>query len=133
MTARLLFNGRETAAAAFDDAARRAAGGFERLGVGEGDVVCILLHNRPAFLEAAFGARLLGAYSCPINWHYKADEAGWILSDSGAKALITDAQLRHQIAAGLPAGIAIIDNWESWIADCAPWSGEPRTPRYSMP
>src|SRR5688572_8658002 len=133
MMARLAFGGREFSGAEFENQARRAAGGLEGLGVTEGDVVCIMLRNEPAFLHAMFGARLLGAYSCPINWHYKADEAGWILRDSGAKALITDAQLRHQIAAGLPAGIAIIDNWESWIADCAPWSGEPRTPRYSMP
>ena len=75
-----------------EDAVRRGASGLERLGVRQGDVVCILLHNSPAFLEAQLAARLLGAYWCPINWHYKADEAGWILRDSGAKALITDAR-----------------------------------------
>ncbi len=74
-----------------------------KLGVGAGDVVCIMLHNQPAFLEAMFAARLLGAYYCPINWHYKADEAGWILRDSGAKVLVTDPELRSQIGAGMPA------------------------------
>jgi long-chain acyl-CoA synthetase len=130
VTARLLFNGRETAAAAFDDAARRAAGGFERLGVGEGDVVCLLLYNQPAFLEAAFGARLLGAYSCPINWHYRADEAGWILSDSGAKVLVTSPQLRQQIES---PSVATVDDWEAWMKDQKPWPGEPRKPRMAMP
>src|SRR6185295_13944192 len=100
MTATLRFGSREIAPAAFDDAVRRAATAFERHGVGEGDVVCIMLFNQPAYLEAMFAARLLGAYSCPINWHYKAEEAGWILRDSGAKVLVTDAALRAQIEGG---------------------------------
>jgi len=130
MTARLLFGGRETAPEAFDEAARRAAGAFARAGVGEGDVVCILLHNGPAFLEAMFGARLLGAYSCPINWHYKAEEAGWILSDSGAKVLATDAALRAQIEGGIPRGVAVHTD-HAWPGE--PWTGEARKPRMAMP
>jgi long-chain acyl-CoA synthetase len=130
MTAKLLFSGRETAPAAFDDAAHRAASAFERAGVGEGDVVCIMLHNSPAFLVAMFGARLLGAYSCPINWHYKAEEAGWILSDSAAKVLVTDAALRAQIEDGIPPGVSVIVE-HAWPH--APWSGAPRKPRMSMP
>jgi len=130
MTASLLFGGRETPPAAVDAAARRAAARFEALGVGEGDVVCILLHNQPAYLEAMLGARLLGAYACPINWHYKADEAGWILSDSGAKVLVTDAPLLQQIQGGVPAGVAVVTD-HAWPG--AEWSGAPRRPRTSMP
>ena len=130
MTATLRFGGRETAPAAFEEAARRAATAFERQGVGEGDVVCILLHNEPAYLEAMFAARLLGAYSCPVNWHYKADEAGWILRDSGAKVLVTDAALRAQVEGGIPEDIAVITD-HSWPHPA--WSGAPRTPRMSMP
>jgi long-chain acyl-CoA synthetase len=82
----------------------------------------------PAAFDDA--ARLLGAYSCPINWHYKAEEAGWILSDSGAKVLVTDAALRAQIEGGIPAGVTVIAE-HSWPH--APWSGAPRKPRMSMP
>jgi long-chain acyl-CoA synthetase len=130
MTARLLFGSRETAPAAFDAAARRAATALEHHGVGEGDVVCIMLYNRPAYLEAMFAARLLGAYSCPINWHYKAEEAGWILRDSGAKVLVTDAALRAQIEGGIPENVAVIAE-HSWPHPA--WSGAPRRPRLSMP
>ena len=130
MSARLRFGEREVAADAFEEAARRAAAGFEQLGVGEGDVVCILLPNGIAFLEAMFGARLLGAYACPINWHYKADEAGWMLSDSGAKLLVTDAALRAQIEGGIPANVAVVTD-HSWRHP--PWCGEPRRPRMAMP
>ena len=130
MTARLLFKGSETPPAAFDEAARKAAAQLERLGVGDGDVVCILLHNEPAYLVATFAARLLGAYSCPINWHYKADEAGWILSDSGAKVLVTSEALRLQIEGGIPQNVAVLTD-HSWPE--APWPGTPRRPRTSMP
>src|SRR6185436_9186183 len=130
MTATLRFGSREIAPAAFDAAARRAAFGLERLGVGEGDVVCILLHNRPEYLVAMFAARLLGAYSCPINWHYKSEEAGWILRDSGAKVLVTDASLRAQIEGGIPDGVALVTD-HSWPFQ--EWAGAPRRPRMSMP
>jgi long-chain acyl-CoA synthetase len=129
MSARLLFHDREIAPSAFDEAGARAASGFERLGVGEGDVVCIMLYNGPAFLQAMFGARLLGAYSCPINWHYKAEEAGWILRDSGAKALVANQELLRQIEGAFPPGLSVITNWDA----CPAWSGPARVPRMSMP
>ena len=130
MTARLRFGTRDIAAQAFEDAVRRAATAFERAGVGDGDVVCIMLHNSPAFLEAMLAARLLGAYSCPINWHYKAEEAGWILSDSGAKVLVTDPALLRQVEGGVPPGVTVMTE-HSWPH--APWSGAPRKPRMGMP
>ena len=133
MTAALRFHDRELAPAAFDAAVARAAGAFETLGVAAGDVVCILLHNAPAFLEAVFAARLLGAYFCPINWHYKAEEAGWILRDSGAKVLVTDRKLRAQVAAGVPASLQVIEDLDAWCAGHAPWCGAARAPGALMP
>lgn len=131
MTAALRFGGRDIAPPAFDDAVRRAASGLARLGVGAGDVVCVMLHNTPAFLEAMFAARLLGAYYCPINWHYKAEEAGWILRDSGAKALFVEPALREQIAAGVPPGVALVDP-EAFRSE-HPWSGAAAAPGAMMP
>ncbi|MGQ0654225.1 MAG: AMP-binding protein [Betaproteobacteria bacterium] len=133
MTARLVFGTRDISPAQFDEAVQRAAAGLEQAGVGEGDVACIMLKNEPAFLVAALAARLIGAYSCPINWHYKAEEAGWILRDSGAKLLFTSAELRSQIADGIPTGLAVIEHPEEWAASHAPWRGHARPPRMSMP
>ena len=67
-----------------------------------------MLRNEPAFLEAMLIARFSGCYSCPINWHYKADEAGYILRDSGAKGLIVHADLLRQIEGGVPPGCHVI-------------------------
>jgi long-chain acyl-CoA synthetase len=102
MTARLVFGQAEIPSSTLEESVRRTAGGLERLGVGERDVVCLMLHNSPAFLEAMLAARLLGAYYCPINWHYKAAEAGWILRDSAARALVVLPQLLEQIGDDLP-------------------------------
>src|ERR1044072_7111212 len=88
--------------------ALRGVSGLAALGVGEGDVVAIMLRNETAFLEAMLIARQAGCYSCPINFHYKADEAGYILRDVGAKALIIHADLLRQIDGGVPAGCQVI-------------------------
>jgi long-chain acyl-CoA synthetase len=156
--ATLAFGDREIDWTAFDEAVQRAASGLERLGVADGDVVCLMLRNEPAFLEVVFAARRLGAYPCPINWHYKADEAGWILADSGAKVLVVAADLLPQIATGIPPGVAVIavrpeaatvaafgiadedaraprdvPEWHEWVASHPPYAGPARTPRANMP
>ena len=141
MQARLYFDGSEIPPSAFEDAVLRAASGFERLGVGEGDVVCLMLRNHPAYLEAIFGARRLGAYTCPVNWHFKADEAGWILRDSGAKVLVVQSDLLLQIEGGIPPGVAVVEvdnaaatpKWRAWLAAMPRHAGPERVARYSMP
>ena len=137
MQASIYFDGNAVPPAAFEDAVLRAAGGFERLGVREGDVVCLMLRNHPAFLEALFGARRLGAYICPINWHFKADEAGWILRDSGAKVLVIQSDLLRQVKGGVPQGVAVVEadalKWREWLTSHPRHAGPECTARHSMP
>ncbi len=135
MSAALRFQDREIAPQAFDDAVRRVAGGLERLGIGEGDVVGIMLHNVPAFLESMRAARMLGAFFCTINWHYRSEEAGWILRDSGAKALVIDPALHAQIAQAVPERLPIVDgaDWEGWRGAQPAWQGAERRPGTLMP
>src|SRR4029077_4236636 len=61
--------------------AARAASGFASLGIGENGAVALVLRNDFAFFEAATGADLIGAYAVPVNWHFKADEASYIIRD----------------------------------------------------
>jgi long-chain acyl-CoA synthetase len=77
-------------------------------------------------------ARMLGAYSCPINWHFKSDEAAYILGDSGAKVLVASPELRAGLRSALPPVMTITD-WSAWRDRHAPWTGTPRAPRGSMP
>jgi long-chain acyl-CoA synthetase len=158
MVAKVIWATGERDGAAISERALRGVGGLAALGLGEADVVAIMLRNEIAFLEAMLTARLAGCYSCPINWHYKADEAGYILRDCGAKALIVHADLLHQIEGGIPSGLHVIVveppgelraafklsaeqcraptgaiEWESWLAQSAPYTGPPRQTYYTLP
>ena len=136
MTAALVFGAEQITGAELEQRAARAASGFESLGVREGDVVALLLRNSPAYVEAMLACRLLGAYHCPINWHFKADEAGFILRDSGARLLVTDSDLLAQIGGAVPDGVRVVgvdERWPEWRDAQSPWRGAARTPRGNMP
>ena len=60
-------------------------------GVQPGDRVALLLHNRIEFVEALLACHRLAAVAVPINFRLASDEIDYILGDSGAAALITDA------------------------------------------
>ena len=87
---------------------RRVAAGLLEFGIQAGDCIAILMRNDIAFMEASFAAQTLGAYAVPINWHFKAEEIGYILADSGAKVLFAHADLLAPIAARLPPGVTVI-------------------------
>ncbi|TMH62452.1 MAG: hypothetical protein E6H57_18710 [Betaproteobacteria bacterium] len=63
MTAALGFGGQEIAPAELERRAACAASGFERLGIGEGEVVALMLRNSPALIEAMLACRLLSSSS----------------------------------------------------------------------
>src|ERR1700693_5422283 len=90
------------------DRAGRIAGGLQRLGVKQGDSVCILMRNDIAFIEAAYGAMQLGAYAVPVNWHFKPEEINYILRDSGTRVLVGHADLLHPLRDAIPAGVTVL-------------------------
>ncbi len=90
------------------DRADRIAGGLQRLGVKQGDSVCILMRNDIAFIEAAYAAMRLGAYAVPINWHFKPEEINYVLKDSGTSVLVGHADMLHQLRDAIPAGITVL-------------------------
>ncbi len=90
------------------DRAERIAGGLQKLGVKQGDSVCILMRNEIAFIEAAYAAMRLGAYAVPVNWHFKPEEISYVLKDSGTPVLIGHADMLHQLRNAIPAGITVL-------------------------
>src|SRR5664279_141552 len=86
----------------------RMAGGLARLGVGQGDSVCILMRNDIAFIEAAYAAMRLGAYGVPINWHFKPDEINYVLKDSGTSVLVGHADMLHALRGAIPPGVTVL-------------------------
>src|ERR1700687_344051 len=90
------------------DRAGRFAGGLQRLGVKQGDSVCILMRNDIAFIETAYAAMRLGAYAVPVNWDFKPEEINYVLRDSGTSVLIGHADMLHQLRDAIPADITVL-------------------------
>jgi long-chain acyl-CoA synthetase len=90
------------------DRAERIAGGLHRLGVRQGDSVCMLMRNDIAFIETAYAAMRLGAYGVPVNWHFKPEEIDYVLKDSGTSVLIAHADLLHQLREAIPSDVTAL-------------------------
>src|SRR5215467_2598479 len=107
MKQRILSGDRELSQSQLFENVARAATGFAAMGIGPEDTVAIMLRNDFPFFEASMAANSVGAHAVPINWHFQADEAGYILRDSKAKALVVHADLLDQARAGIPEGMHI--------------------------
>ena len=87
----VMADGGRTSFRALDNGSIALANALHARGLRRGDVVAILLENRPEFFVAAWAAQRLGLYWVPVNWHLKADEVRYILSDSGSQLLISSS------------------------------------------
>ena len=128
------------------DRAARIAGGLHKLGVKQGDAVCILMRNDIAFIETAYAAMRLGAYGVPVNWHFKPEEINYILKDSGTSVLVGLADMLHQLRDAIPSGVTVLSvptppeilktykidhlampdfaiDFETWLAQQQPYDG----------
>jgi len=65
-----------------------AAEQFAAAGVGRGDVVAVMLPNRVELLLGLMAAWRLGAAATPVNPVFTPNEAGYQITDSGAKLLL---------------------------------------------
>jgi long-chain acyl-CoA synthetase len=73
--------------------ANRLVRALRARGLGNGDAVALMCTNRPAFVET-WAACLRGGFRLTtINWHLTGEEAGYIVDDCEAKALVADASL----------------------------------------
>ncbi|MGZ8900812.1 MAG: AMP-binding protein, partial [Limisphaerales bacterium] len=71
---------------------------INKMGVAPGDRVAIWLKNCPEFVPVLFGILQAGAVVVPINNFLKPDEVNYILKDSGAKVLISEAGMQEGTA-----------------------------------
>lgn len=84
-----------------DGRINRLTHGLAAVGVGAGDRVALLLHNSHHYIElnAAIGVR--GAVSVQIGYRLKAPEIAYLLSNSGARALVFHAALAGAVEEAL--------------------------------
>ena len=83
--------------ARFLDNVAKVAGGLDRLGVGAGDRVALLLKNSLDFVEISLAVGKLGAFSVPLNWHFTAAEIDVLLEDCTPKLIFLHETLRDQM------------------------------------
>ncbi len=75
-----------------EERSRRLAHLLRARGLEPGSHVAVLLDNHLRYFEACWAAQRSGLYLTPINWHLGPEEAGYILSDCGATALVTSSK-----------------------------------------
>ncbi len=72
---------------------------FADRGLAPGDHIAVLLDNHARYLEICWAARRYGLFTTPINWHLGPDEAGYIIEDCGATALLATTRLSSMVSA----------------------------------
>jgi long-chain acyl-CoA synthetase len=70
----------------------RFAHALRAAGPRNGDRIAVLTGNTPRFFELALGASEVGVQMVPVNTHLTADEAAYIVDDSGSRLVFTDAE-----------------------------------------
>jgi long-chain acyl-CoA synthetase len=99
--------GAVTTYAELDGESRRLARLLYERGLRPGDTIAVLLENGPRFLAATWAAQRSGLRYVPVNWHLTVAEAGYVVADSGAQALITSAALADT-ATAVAAGTDVL-------------------------
>jgi long-chain acyl-CoA synthetase len=107
--------------AELDDRARRVAGVLSRLGVARGDRVGVMLPNSFEWFEVVHGAGRLGAVAVPVNIHFKAAEAGWVLTDAGCRAVVVTPEQAGSLAdVGDIPRLVVGEGYEEALAAAGP-------------
>jgi long-chain acyl-CoA synthetase len=91
-----------------DEASARLARLLRARGLRRDDHLAVLLDNRPAFFEAVWAGLRAGLHVTPVNWHLAAAEAGYIIANCEARALVAAAQL-GPVVADLADELAAVD------------------------
>lgn len=101
--------------AELDLAARAVGAGLRALGLGRGERVLLRLHGTSAFPIAHLGAMSAGLVPVPTSAMLTPDEAGFVLADSGARAVALADDLQLEV----PAGVHVVRpaDLDAWVAD----------------
>src|ERR1700722_19778072 len=99
---------------------RCAAGAFADAGVEKGDRVALWAPNSAEWIIAAFGLLTAGGVLVPVNTRFKPEEAGDIITRSGAKAVLVQKGFLDQDYTA-PAGIPVIDLKSDFLSGGSPF------------
>ena len=83
----LFFKDEKITYSEFNSTVNKVANAFQKMGVGKGDMVALMIPNSPAFLYMWMALNKLGAVEVPINVAFKENEIEYILKHSGAAGI----------------------------------------------
>ncbi|MDF3320120.1 AMP-binding protein [Rhodococcus sp. C3V] len=84
---------------AYDSRVRSLASGLHALGVGRGDVVALMIRNRPEFALIDSAAMHLGAITLSVYNTSSPEQLAYILEDSGAQIMICEEHMLDAVTA----------------------------------
>jgi acyl-CoA synthetase (AMP-forming)/AMP-acid ligase II len=107
------------------------------LGLKSRDTVATVLGNRSEFLTVLLAAMQTGLYLVPVSRHLTAPEIGYVLSDSGARVVVTEPELASAVVAaadeaGIPGEARISVEPAEGFRELAKLSGSIEPPRDRM-
>ena len=115
--------------------ANQAAHLLRKLGLDAGDTIAIFLKNCVDYFVVYWAAQRIGLYIAPISTSFNANEAAYILSDSGARVLVTsgDVQEARNLTEGhLPECVEHVFSIDASLAGSQDWhaaiTGQPSHP-----
>lgn len=95
----VIVEGQPYSYAQLHDAATRLASALNAMGVARGDRVAVYMDNTWPCVVSIYAILMAGAAFLIVNPQTKADKLAFILEDSGARALLSDAHLAAEIQA----------------------------------
>ena len=115
---------RELDNAGFAAEVRRVSCALAEMGIGRGDVVAVVLPNSVELVTIMFAAWRLGAALTPVNPALTSHEAGYQVTDSGARLVVADDSSLPKVQ-GTSARACVAG--ELLRADDAAWLSPPVT------
>jgi long-chain acyl-CoA synthetase len=88
-------SGRALTYGELDDNSARLAAALYGMGLRKGDVIAMVSDNAAEAFEIYWAALRSGLYITAVNWHLAAEEAAYILRDSGARVVIASFGVRE--------------------------------------
>ena len=90
------------------DRVARVAGLLAERGLGPGDRIGAMAVNRPELVELLFGAAARGVTLVPMNYRAGAEEAGHLVTDSGARLVFADSRYQDLVDSVRPPSVETI-------------------------
>jgi long-chain acyl-CoA synthetase len=107
----------------FADEVAALAKGLIAAGIGEGDRVALMSRTRYEWTLADYAIWAAGAVTVPVYETSSAEQVEWILSDSGARALIAETPGHVRAAAEVLRRLPEVTS--VWVMDAGPADGQP--------